>query len=196
MGLKIFYDTEFIDTGDELILLSIGLEREDGERYYAEPREADLSEASDWVEEHVLRHLDSWAAWSANVLNKQYESARELYLAKTKPRHQIAEEIVAFVGEDPDFFGYVDHYDWVLLSQLYGPLTERPGGWPWGSVNLAIRAVQLGIEPEHDLPLETELKGFEHLPEHAHRADAGAAWTRRLYGTILHRQLEADQLYL
>lgn len=178
MGMRIFYDWEFIDTGDLLIPLAIGLEREDGERYYAEVRDADLSEASEWVDEHVIAHLDSFTPVnSARTVQDAYDT----YIAMTKSRHEIAEDIVEFAGDEPKFFGYIDHYDWVLLSQLYGSLTDRPGGWPWGSINLTVYADMMSINPEHDLPLETELPGFEHLPEHAHRADAGAAWTHELY---------------
>ena len=39
--MKIFFDTEFIEDGKTIDLLSIGAVRDDGETYYAEPAEAD-----------------------------------------------------------------------------------------------------------------------------------------------------------
>ncbi len=182
MRHKIFLDTEFIDTGKEIILVSIGLEREDGERYYAEPREANLSEASDWVHEHVIRYMDSWFDVEST---DDLDTAHVRWLETTKPRRQSAAEIVEFVGEEPTFYAYYDHYDWVVLSQLYGPLTDRPDGWPMRCIDLADRAWLAELDPDIVLPLENDLPGFEHLKDtHAHRADAGATWNHKLFDAL------------
>jgi|SRR6185503_2139643 len=183
MGHKIFLDTEFIDTGSELILVSIGLERDDGARYYAEPREANLSQASDWVHDHVIVYTDSWID---AMKIEDVDLAHKRWLEVTTPRAQIASEIVAFVGEEPTFYAYYDHYDWVLLSQIYGPLTERPDGWPMRCIDLADRAWLVGLDPEEVLPHENSLPGFDQFKDtHAHRADAGAAWNHELYRELI-----------
>ena len=52
--MRIFFDTEFIDTGRKIHLISIGLVRADGEEYYAESKDVDLSRACDWVK-HARR---------------------------------------------------------------------------------------------------------------------------------------------
>lgn len=106
--MKIWFDTEFIEDGKTIDLLSIGMIREDGATYYAECAEADKRKASDWVKANVLPHLH-----------------REV-----KFRQQIAEEIREFAGEEPEFWAYYADYDWVSLCQLYGTMMDLPKGWP------------------------------------------------------------------
>ena len=102
------FDTEFIEDGRTIDLLSIGLVRADGATYYAEPAETNRTRASAWVAENVLPHLDG----------------------PVKPRAQIAAEIVAFVGDRPQFWAWYADYDWVALCQLYGTMMDLPHGWP------------------------------------------------------------------
>lgn len=106
--MKIYFDTEFIEDGKTIELLSIGLVREDGITYYAEPMETDRSLASDWVRENVFPHLTG----------------------PVKPRHLIALELVTIVGPDPEFWAYYADYDWVALCQLFGTMMDLPDGWP------------------------------------------------------------------
>ena len=106
--MKIFFDTEFIEDGRTIDLLSIGLVRDDGATYYAEPMEADRSRASEWVSKNVLPYLTG----------------------PIKPRAQIASEVIDFCGDDPEFWAYFAAYDWVALCQLYGSMLSLPYGWP------------------------------------------------------------------
>ena len=55
--MRIFFDTEFIEDGKTMDLLSIGMVREDGRRFYAENADADMSKASDWVKQNVFPFL-------------------------------------------------------------------------------------------------------------------------------------------
>ena len=107
--MRVYFDTEFIEDGRTIDLISIGLVREDGATYYAESAEADLSRASDWVRENVFPSLDGHGS---------------------KMRAVIADEIRAFVGPDPEFWAYYADYDWVVLCQLYGRMIDLPDGWP------------------------------------------------------------------
>jgi hypothetical protein len=107
--VRVYFDTEFIEDGRTIDLLSIGLVREDGETYYAEPEEADRSRASEWVAANVLPHLTG----------------------PTKPRATIAREIVEFVGDSPEFWAWFADYDWVALCQLFGTMMDLPDGWPY-----------------------------------------------------------------
>lgn len=108
--MKIWFDTEFIEDGKTIDLLSIGMVREDGQTYYAEPTDADHSKASPWVVENVLPHLRGGEA--------------------LKARYVIGREIVAFAGEKPEFWAYYADYDWVALCQIYGSMMDLPEGWP------------------------------------------------------------------
>lgn len=115
--MRIFLDTEFIENGKTIELLSIGLVREDGAELYLENAEADLSQASPWVRAHVLPHL---------------YRGEELQLSRgpRRTRAEIAQAMLAFVGAEPEFWGYYADYDWVVVCQLYGTMMDLPKGWP------------------------------------------------------------------
>lgn len=106
--MRIWFDTEFIEDGRTVDLLSIGLVREDGATYYAEPAETDRSLADDWISENVLPHLHG----------------------PVMPRAEIAKAIIEFAGPAPEFWAYYASYDWVALCQLYGRMIDLPEGWP------------------------------------------------------------------
>ena len=57
--MRIWFDTEFIEDGKTIDLISIGAVREDGRQFYAENAECDLGRASPWVVAHVFPHLSS-----------------------------------------------------------------------------------------------------------------------------------------
>ena len=52
--MRYFYDTEFIEDGSTIELVSIGIVAEDGREYYAVSTEFDASNANEWVRENVL----------------------------------------------------------------------------------------------------------------------------------------------
>ena len=107
--MRIFFDTEFIEDGSTIDLVSIGMIREDGSKaFYRESSEVDLSKADQWVKEKVL----------PNLLNMPV------------PLKSIAKDIIEFVGEAPEFWAYYADYDWVVLCQLYGRMIDLPEGWP------------------------------------------------------------------
>ena len=106
---RIWFDTEFIEDGKTIDLISIGMVREDGATLYLENRDCDLSRASDWVKTNVLPHLEGG------------------------PRHNaagIAQMVQKWAGEKPEFWGYYADYDWVVLCQLFGTMMDLPKGWP------------------------------------------------------------------
>ena len=57
--VRYFYDTEFIDNGRTIELISIGVAAEDGREYYAISTEFDPERAGSWVRKHVLPKLPS-----------------------------------------------------------------------------------------------------------------------------------------
>jgi hypothetical protein len=119
---RIWMDTEFIEDGRTIDLISIGLVREDGAEYYAESAECDLSKASDWVRDNVLPHLTG----------------------DRRPRGIIALEIEDFVGKKPEIWGYYCDYDWVALCQLYGTMMDLPKDWPMFCLDIKQLCVSLG----------------------------------------------------
>lgn len=108
--MKVWFDTEFIEDGKTIELISIGLICEDGLSYYAENSECDHSRASPWVKKNVFPHLVGGQSRA--------------------PRRKIASEIIRIVGDAPEFWAYYASYDWVVLCQLYGTMMDLPKGWP------------------------------------------------------------------
>lgn len=120
--MRIWFDTEFIEDGKTIDLLSIGMVREDGAVLYAESAEADHSRADEWVRKNVLVHLSG----------------------QSEPRAQIAKYILEFVGPEPEFWAYYADYDWVALCQLYGRMIDLPKGWPMFCRDIKQKAMDLG----------------------------------------------------
>lgn len=106
--MKIWFDTEFIEDGKTIDLISIGAIREDGATFYAQNIECDVALASDWVKENVLPHLEPGG----------------------KLRWKITEDIREFAGPNPEFWAYYADYDWVVLCQLFGTMMDLPEDWP------------------------------------------------------------------
>jgi hypothetical protein len=107
--MKFWFDTEFLEDGRLIELISIGLVAEDGREYYAETLGAEfLSGSTVWLRENVRPHLRG----------------------PIHARARIARDIVEFVGPTPEFWAYYADYDWVALCQLYGRMIDLPKGWP------------------------------------------------------------------
>lgn len=152
--MRIFVDTEFIEDGKTIDLISIGLVREDGNHVYLISNEFDESKASDWVRINVLSKI----------------TANEL--ANAVSRATIAEVILRFAGESPEFWGYYADYDWVAICQLYGTMMQLPNGWPMFCMDLKQEAVRRGV----CLPKQ---------PPGQHRAIDDAFWVKHAYETMV-----------
>ena len=150
--MKIWFDTEFIEDGKTIDLMSIGMVREDGAMYYAECEECDLSRASPWVQENVIPHLQGGAV--------------------RQPRRWIAESLVKFAGEKPEFWAYYADYDWVALCQLFGTMMDLPKGWPMYCRDMKQLCDSLGN------PLLPE------QPYGEHHALEDAKWTKAAWETL------------
>jgi 3' exoribonuclease, RNase T-like len=114
--VRYFYDTEFIDDGRTIELISIGVAAEDGREYYAVSTEFNPERAGSWVRTHVLPKLPppSSQQW--------------------RPRARIRAELEAFFcvdGDEPiELWAWVGAYDHVVLCQLWGPMTHLPPAMP------------------------------------------------------------------
>lgn len=124
MTNRIWFDTEFIEDGHTIDLISIGMVREDGHYLYLENSECDVKQASDWVRANVFPRLEGGIAEMS--------------------RAEIAIAVQRFAGEKPEFWGYYADYDWVVLCQLYGTMMDLPKGWPMFCLDIKQEAERLG----------------------------------------------------
>lgn len=152
--MKIFFDTEFImNEYDVPELLAIGIVREDGQTYYCENGNADLGGADEWVQENVLPYLTG----PVRILP------------------QIAREVRAFIGRDPEVWAYYNTYDHLLLLMLLG-------GW---------KGTPEPAHVCHDLETLLMLKGktAEQMPmqqpQTLHHALHDAQWVADAYNALM-----------
>lgn len=129
--MRIFLDTEFIEDGKTIDLISIGMVREDGLVLYIESGECKLQLANPWVRQKVLPHL----------------------IGDKSSRADIAQHILNFVGnEKPEFWAYYAAYDWVVLCQLFGTMMDLPQGWPMYCKDIKQLCDSIGNPQLPDMP--------------------------------------------
>ena len=157
--MRFWLDTEFIDDGKTIELLSIALVSQTGREYYAVSKDADWSRASEWVQKNVLPYLD-----------------RE----ESKPRAQIRHEILRFIcgileeespgaHKEPEIWAWYAAYDWVAFCQLFGTMMDLPDGLPRYIRDVKYLADELG-----NVRLPSRQKGEHHALE-------DAKWVRKCW---------------
>ena len=150
-------DTEFLETAEGLIhLISIGIVAEDGREYYAVNADCPLELASPWVQQHVVGQLHRSLSIPIRTLSKP----------------ALRDEVRAFIqagGREPEFWGYIVAYDWVVFCQLFGEWSNMPEDWPKYCRDLRQWADFLGKPP---LPPQNE---------GSHHALWDARWNRQAW---------------
>ena len=109
--VRYFYDTEFIENGKTIELVSIGIVGEDGSEFYAVSTDFNPAHANAWVREKVLDKLPSPSdpVW--------------------KSRDRIREELIEFLTKHStpvELWAWVGAYDHVVLAQLWGDMAGLP----------------------------------------------------------------------
>lgn len=161
--MRYFFDTEFIEDGTTVDLISIGVVCEDGREFYAVSQEAQLHRASAWVRANVLPHLPKYGdpAWMSR------EDIRARLVAFTH-----AEKQPDLAHWKPEFWAYYADYDWVALCQLFGIMMNLPEHYPKFCMDLKQLAV---------------MNGNPALPKQEsgeHDALADARWNRDVYAFL------------
>ena len=142
---RYFLDTEFIEDGTTIDLISIGVVDDTGREFYAESSDVDLGRANDWVRENVLPHL--WHRQAGANQRPANAWSRDGGVGGFLRRARIAVELRDFVQRGvspPEFWAYYADYDWVAICQLYGTMMDLPDGWPMFCMDLKQLAVMLG----------------------------------------------------
>lgn len=160
MPYNFWFDTEFIETGSEIFLISIGIVREDGAEYYAEVKDDQIpwEKADDWV----IKNVRSLLADDDDPCRKWLD--------------RIAYDIVMFVNErpmgtTPRFHAWYGSYDWTVLCRLYGGLMNLPVGWPMYQTDLRV------LVDEYPTPLPKQFGA-------KHNALEDARWNRMVFSEI------------
>jgi hypothetical protein len=114
--VQYFFDTEFMENGRTVVPLSIGIVCEDGRELYLEwlRTPAELSRANEFVFANVFPHLRA--------------TKGDLSFLRTPA--EIRKELTSFVGDtEPEFWAWYGSYDWMVMCQLFGNMTDLPRSW-------------------------------------------------------------------
>lgn len=165
--MRYFYDTEFLDNGKTIDLISIGIVAEDGREYYAENRDADFEAISlhPFLAEHVVPNLD----FMSHAFDNEFDSS--------KSYGEIAADVREFITGDRqgnELWAYYSAYDHVALAQLFGPMVNLPSHVPMFSHDLKVELVRLGLSSD-DVPVQDS--GH-------HNALADAHWNKAVFDYI------------
>ncbi|MDY3127838.1 MAG: polyadenylate-specific 3'-exoribonuclease AS [Corynebacterium sp.] len=113
--MRYFYDTEFIENGRTITLVSIGIVAEDGREYYAVSTDFDASQANAWVRENVLAKLPS----PRDSVWKSLQTIRAEVL-----------DFLTFDSSPIQLWAWVGAYDHVVFAQLWGDMAALPRTLP------------------------------------------------------------------
>ena len=160
---RYFYDCEFLEDGETIAPISIGIVGSDGREYYAVFADMPVERIAShpWLMANVVPHLPAadTPLWHLDLTHPE-----------VKPRWQIAEEVRGFLTAHNgpiELWGYYSSYDHILLSQLWGRMIDRPDRIPMITLDVQQEAIRLGLE--NWLPRQAD--GL-------HNALADARWTR------------------
>jgi len=129
-------DTEFIEDGHTIALISVGVVCEDGRELYLQNQECHFQFGNDWVHRHVYPHLEDFDLARREPLRSPptTDPHRAFNPTVWRTRSEIARAVSAFIQPEqpkPQIWGYYADYDWVVLNQLYGALIHHPEHWPF-----------------------------------------------------------------
>lgn len=164
---RIWYDTEFIEDGRTIDLLSIGMVREDGHRLYrinGDPATITRAVNHPWLRENVVPHLPV-TVFPAGVGSTEYDWKWSDHpdIEFVEPKWLIATAVEKFITSvsDPQLRAWYAAYDHVALMQLWGPMISKPEGVPMWTFDLKQESVMLG-----DVPLPAQDPAGEHHALH------------------------------
>lgn len=128
--MRYWMDSEFIEDGKTIDLLSIAIVGEDGSEFYAENIDADLSKASPWVQENVIPHLFSQQPNKAAANAWSRDGGAGGLMSRKNIRSEVLQFLNVEKNGEPEFWGYYADYDWVVFCQLFGAMMDLPKGFP------------------------------------------------------------------
>jgi hypothetical protein len=126
------FDTEFIDDGHTIELISIGIVCEDGREYYAVNRDMPVRRIRKhrWLMDNVVPSLPK--AYGDRRMTMPKRWLFDYAHPSVKKRDHIAKDVRRFLlaNGKPELYADFCAYDRVVLAQLWGPMIALPEGIP------------------------------------------------------------------
>lgn len=149
---RIAYDCEFLEDGETIELISIGLVSEPGDVYYAVNRDFRWQRIAgrrwytpwrwkvrhQWLLDHVVPTLPQLHGDARNHAGRGPLGLIDWQSPYMKSRARIAEDVHQFLASHPDVELWADYgaYDHVCLAQLFGTMMDRPESMPMFTCDL------------------------------------------------------------
>jgi len=155
--MRIYYDTEFLEDGETIELISIGMVAEDGREYYAVNRKMPIRRIrrNSWLMENVVPGLPR--AYGERRMTQPKRWLYDYASPLSKEPIKIAGEVADFIRATPDVELWASYgaYDHVALAQLWGSMINLPDGIPMWTNDLQQEAARLGLT-DADLPRQPD----------------------------------------
>lgn len=132
--MKYFYDTEFLEDGKTIDLISIGIVAEDGGEFYAVSSEFDTERVANnkWLMDNVMTSIKHRSFLSGKSEYQNLVLDLIILDPVAMPRADIAQGIVDFIGTDnhAELWAWYCAYDHIALCQLFGRMLDLPDNIP------------------------------------------------------------------
>lgn len=171
MIVRYFYDTEFLEDGKTIELISIGIVAEDGRELYLVNQDAPWKriKKDDWLMANVVPKLPQPHGDRRNRAPKRW--AIDFWHPAVRPREGVAGRVKDFLLNPYHVHGPIElwanyaAYDFVALCQLFGRMIDLPDGIPMFTHDLQQEIRRLGnpTMPEQAAGLHNALDDAYHL---------------------------------
>lgn len=168
--MRYFYDTEFLEDGKTIELISIGIVAEDGRELYLVNRDAPWKRIKkhEWLMANVVPKLPQpHGDW---ILHMPKSWLCDFHNPAVRPRPIVADQVRDFLLADNEpntleLWANYGAYDHVVLCQLFGPMIALPDGIPMFTHDLqqALRAAANPTMPEQASGAHNALDDARHL---------------------------------
>lgn len=169
--MRYFYDTEFLEDGKTIELISIGIVAEDGRELYLVNRDAPWRRIKKhaWLMANVVPKLPQPHGDRRNQVPKRW--AIDMWHPAVKSRQNVANAVKDFllnpfhVNGPIELWANYAAYDHVALCQLFGRMIDLPDGIPMFTNDLqqAVRRAGNPKLPAQAAGLHNALDDARHL---------------------------------
>lgn len=185
--MKYFLDTEFLEDGVTIDLLSIGIVCEDGREFYAVNADFNFDRIYsacterelrivEWVRENVMGYIDRSIAIPRKEIRRQIE---EFIIFPHSPPESETPQAWLDEYHKPEFWGYYSDYDWVAFCQIFGRMIDLPNEFPKFCRDL--KQLQVGLKDRYT----QKLPGLPYQDENEHHALHDARWNKKAYDVLI-----------
>lgn len=192
-----FYDTEFLDDGERIHLISIGIISEYGDTYYAVNCDMPIHQINghEFLMNHVVPHLPinynyEFNSENINEVNENFKLDESD--SCVKPKESIRDEVFHFIrpeddesGDKVDLYAWYSAYDHVVLAQLWGPMMNLPRHIPMYTRDLKCIS---DLRPKFELPTSEDIADKYDLRVHHALDDAKIDLVRAQYLGVINEK--------